>query len=88
MQYLEKIGKNSRAAFKDLKTVTHEKIKKVLNDYNKAIFKNKRNILRENQKDVRNIKREHLIDRLILDDKRISNIRNSINEIIHLFFNF
>ncbi len=81
MQYLEKIGKNSRAAFKDLKTVTHEKIKKVLNDYNKAIFKNKRNILRENQKDVRNIKREHLIDRLILDDKRISNIRNSINEI-------
>ena len=81
MQYLEKIGINSRQAFEDLKNVKHDRIKKILNDYNKAISINKRSILRENQKDVKNIKRKHFIDRLILDDKRIDGIRHSINEI-------
>ena len=81
MQYLEKIGINSRQAFEDLKNVKHDRIKKILNDYNKAILIDKRSILRENQKDVKNIKRKHFIDRLILDDKRIDGIRHSINEI-------
>ena len=30
MKYLEKIGKNARKAFEDLKIVKHKKIKKVL----------------------------------------------------------
>ncbi len=81
MQYLEKIGINSRQAFEDLKNVKHDRIKKILNDYNKAILIDKRSILRENLKDVKNIKRKHFIDRLILDDKRIDGIRHSINEI-------
>ena len=33
MKYLEKIGKNSRKAFEDLKAVKHDRIKKALNDY-------------------------------------------------------
>ena len=33
MQYLENIGKNARKAFEDLKSIKHDKIKKVLNDY-------------------------------------------------------
>ena len=32
MKYLEKIGKNSRKAFEDLKAVKHDRIKKALND--------------------------------------------------------
>ncbi|MDC0903406.1 glutamate-5-semialdehyde dehydrogenase [Pelagibacteraceae bacterium] len=81
MQYLEKIGKNAKKAFKELKSVNHKKIKLVLGDYNKSILKNKKNIIRENLKDIKNVKRKHLVDRLILNEKRIESIRNSINEI-------
>ena len=81
MQYLEKIGKNARKAFEDLKTIKHDRIKKVLNDYNKSLWKNKKKIINENLKDVKNVKRKHLIDRLILNDKRIESIRSSINTI-------
>ncbi len=81
MQYLKNIGKNARNAFEDLKSVNHKKVVKVLNDYNKELFHNKRKLIRENQKDVKNVKREHLIDRLILNEKRIDGIRYSINEI-------
>ncbi len=81
MKYLEKIGKNSKKAFEDLKIIKHNKIKKVLENYNKSLLKNKQKIIRENQKDVKNIKRKNLVDRLILNEKRIEGIRHSINEI-------
>jgi len=81
MRYLKKIGLNAKRAFEELKSVKHNKIKLVLNDYNTAILKNKKKIFRENLKDVKNVKRKHLIDRLILDEKSIDSIRNSINEI-------
>ena len=81
MSYLEKIGKNSKKAFEDLKIIKHDKIKKVLENYNKSLLKNKQKIIRENQKDVKNIKRKNLVDRLILNEKRIEGIRHSINEI-------
>tara|TARA_B100000575_G_scaffold249830_1_gene216441 strand:- start:195 stop:1436 length:1242 start_codon:yes stop_codon:yes gene_type:complete len=81
MNYLRNIGKNARKAFEDLKTVNHSKIKKVLDSYNKELLINKNKIINENLKDVKNIKRKHLTDRLILNEKRIENIRNSISEI-------
>ena len=81
MKYLEKIGSSSRKAFEKLKNINHNKIKKVLDNYNTAILKNKKKIINENIKDVKNIKRKHFIDRLILNDKRIEGIRHSINEI-------
>jgi glutamate-5-semialdehyde dehydrogenase len=81
MFYLEKIGKNAKKAFEDLKKIKHKKIKKILENYNKSLLKNKRNIINENKKDVKNIKRKHLVDRLILNDKRIEGIRHSINQI-------
>ena len=81
MQYLKRIGKNARKAFEDLKTVNHNKIKKVLDNYNKALQINKKRIIKENQKDVRNIKRKHFVDRLVLNEKRIEGMRHSINEI-------
>ena len=81
MQYLKKIGKNSRKAFEDLKNIKHDKIKKALNDYSQALLRNKKSIIRENQKDVKNIKRKQFVDRLLLNDKRIQSIRDSINEI-------
>ena len=55
MNYLESIGKNAKKAFEDLKEVKHKKIKKVLEDYNQSLLKNT-NIIRENLKDVKNVK--------------------------------
>jgi len=81
MSYLENIGKNSKKAFEDLKTIKHDKIKQVLESYNKSLLINKQKIIRENQKDVKNIKRKNLIDRLILNENRIDGIRHSISEI-------
>ena len=81
MQYLKKIGLNAKKAYEELKTIKHNKIKLVLNNYNTSILKNKKKIIKENLKDVKNVKRKNLIDRLILNDKRIEGIRDSINEI-------
>ncbi len=81
MSYLENIGKNAKKAFEDLKKTKHSKIKKVLENYNKSLLKNKKKIIKENLKDVKNVKRKHLVDRLILNDKRIEGIRYSINQI-------
>ena len=81
MKYLDKIGLSSKIASKKLKSVNHITIKKVLNNYNNSILKNKRKIIKENLNDVKNSKRKNLIDRLILDDKKIDGIRHAINEI-------
>ena len=81
MSYLESIGRNAKKAFEDLKEVKHKKIKKVLENYNQSLLKNTNKIIRENLKDVKNVKRKHLVDRLILNRKRIDGIRHSINEI-------
>ncbi len=79
MKYLENIGKNAKKAFEDLKIIKHEKIRKALNDYNLAILRNEKKIISENLKDIRNVKRKHFIDRLILNKKRIESIRQSID---------
>ena len=81
MSYLNKIGKNAKKAFEDLKIIKHSKIKKVLEDYSKSLLKNKNKIIRENLRDVKSVKRKHLVDRLILNEKRIESIRYSISEI-------
>ena len=81
MSYLENIGKNAKKAFKDLKAMKHSKIIKVLENYNKSLLDNKQKIMKENFKDVKNSKRKNLVDRLILNEKRIESIRYSINEI-------
>ena len=81
MKYLNNIGANSKKAFEKLKKVDHKKIKSVLENYNKNILKNKSLIIKENIKDVKNVKRKHLVDRLILNEKRIEEIRSAINKI-------
>ncbi len=82
MNYLIKIGSNARAAFEKLKKVNHSKINKVLEDYNSSLKRNKNKIIKENIKDLKSVKRKNLIDRLILNDKKIDGIRNSVSEII------
>jgi glutamate-5-semialdehyde dehydrogenase len=82
MKKLKQIGINARRAFLQLNKIDSKRINKVLDTYNGLLLKNKKKILKENAKDVKFSTRKHLIDRLILNEKRIEGIRNSINEIM------
>jgi len=82
MKKLKQIGINARSALNVLKNLDGKGINKVLLSYNQFLLRNKKQILQENIKDIKSIKRKHLVDRLILDDKKIEGIRNSINEIL------
>ena len=75
------IGKKSKQAFERLKKVHHKRINKTLDDYIKFILKNKKKIIKENAKDVKKLKRKNILDRLILDEKKIHGIVKSITEI-------
>ena len=83
---LTKIGKRSRRAF--LNRVDNKKKNKVLKDYCNLINKNKKYIINENKKDIKNAYKkklkDNLIERLILDDKKILNIIQSIKSITKL----
>ena len=74
MNYLETIGKKAKKAFEDLKYIEHKKIKKVLENYNQSLLRNTNKIIRENSKDVKNVKWKHLVDRLILNKQRIEGL--------------
>ena len=80
------IGKKSKKAF--IQKLSSKKKDKVLNDYNYLINKNRKLIINENKKDIKNaIKkkvRKNLIQRLLLDDKKISIITSAIKKIIKL----
>ena len=80
------IGIKSKKAF--INKLSSKKKDKVLKDYYQLINKNRKLIINQNNKDVKNANikkiRNNLIQRLILDDKKISNIINSIKKIIKL----
>ena len=83
---LTKIGKKSKEAFID--KLSSKKKDKVLKDYYHLIDKNRKLIINENKKDIKNAYKKkiknNLIERLILDNKKISNIISSIKKIIKL----
>ncbi len=83
---LKNIGKKSKKAF-SIQLNTKKK-DKILKDYYQLIERNKKLILKENEKDLRNAYKkklkDNLIKRLVLDNKKILNITNSIRKIIKL----
>ena len=80
------MGKKSKKAF--TQKLSPQKKDKVLKDYYHLIIKNKKLIIDQNKKDIKVAKKKkiknNLIQRLILDDKKISNIIGSIKKIIKL----
>ncbi|MBL6857478.1 MAG: glutamate-5-semialdehyde dehydrogenase [Pelagibacteraceae bacterium] len=82
MKKLKQIGKNARKAFLQLNNLDSKKINKIIDTYSGLLLKNKKQILKENSKDVKSSTRKHLVDRLILNEERIDGMRNSMNEII------
>ena len=85
-KFLIEIGKKSKNAF--LNQVDTKKKNKILKNYYQLINKNKKNIINENVKDIKNANKkkldDNLIQRLTLDDKKISIIVDSIKKIIKL----
>ena len=83
---LTDIGKKSKKAIN--KRLSAKKKDKVLKDYRLLILKNKKLIINENKKDIKNAYKKgiknNLIQRLILNDKKIIAITNSIKKIISL----
>ena len=80
------IGKKSRKAFSE--GIDTKKKDKVLKDYYQLINKNRKLIINENKKDIDKANKKgiqsNLIQRLVLDDKKISFIINSIKKIVKL----
>ena len=58
MKKLNEIGVNARKALTVLNNLNEEKINKVLLSYNRLLLENKKQILQENIKDVKNVKKD------------------------------
>ena len=83
---LIKIGNRSKKAISS--HLSYKKKNRVLKDYCDLIYKNKKLIINQNKKDIFQAQKKrlplNLIDRLILDEQKISYIANSIKTIIKL----
>ena len=84
--YITKIGKKAKLASLHLSRLNIDKRNAVLKLYNQYLKTNTKLILRSNKKDVAKAKskkiKNSMIDRLQLNNKKIKQIRNSIDEII------
>ncbi len=80
--YMEKIGKNALTALKSSSNLNIKKKNSVLKLFSKYLKKNSKIILRANKKDLLIANRIKNKSRLELTDKKISQIRKSIKEII------
>ena len=85
-KYLNSIGQKAKKA--SLNKINSKTKNKVLNKFINLIEKEKKNILNQNLKDTKFAKKngykENLIGRLILNEKKLSLIKNSIKNIINL----
>lgn len=82
MKKINLIGVNAKKALLVFNKISSAQINKVLSNYSQLILKNKKQIIKKNSIDVKNMHRKHLVDRLVLNEKRIDALRYSINEII------
>ena len=84
--YMEKIGEKSKLASLHLSNVNIEKRNSVLKQFSQYLRTNSQLILSSNKKDIYRAKskkiKDSMIDRLKLSNKKIAQIRNSIEEII------
>ena len=80
------IGKNARKA--SLEKISTKKKNKILKKYASLLDKERNSIIIENIKDIKFALKKrlknNLIDRLIINHKKLDSIKNSINKIIKL----
>ena len=84
--YMKKIGERAKIAASHLSDIDINKRNAVLKQFSQYLKTNSQSILNSNKKDIANAKskniKDSMIDRLKLNDKKISQIRNSIEKII------
>ena len=84
--YIEKMGKKAKIASLKISNLNIKKRNSVLNKFNYYLKTNSKLILKENKKDINKAKskkiKKSMLSRLELDDKKILNMRKSIEEII------
>ena len=84
--YMKKIGEKAKHASLHLPNVNIDRRNSVLKQFSWYLKTNSRSILNSNKKDISNAQskkiKNSMIDRLKLNNKKITQIRNSIEEII------
>ena len=84
--YMEKLGEKAKLASLYLSNINIKTRNSVLKQFNQYLITNAEAILKANKKDVSNAKskkiKDSMIDRLKLNNKKIAQIRNSIEKII------
>jgi len=83
--YMKKIGEKAKLASLNLSNLSVNKKNSVLKQFSQYLKANEKSILSANKKDMANAKfkkiKDSMIDRLKLNSKKISQIRNSIEKI-------
>ena len=84
--FMEKIGKKAKFASLNLSRININKKNSVLKQFGKYLETNKQSILNANKKDISNAKskkiKDSMIDRLKLNNEKISQIKSSIDKIV------
>jgi len=84
--FMEKIGKKAKVASLDLSRLSISKKNSVLRQFSQYLNTNKKSIINANKKDLSIAKskkiKDSMINRLKLDNKKISQIKTSIDKII------
>ena len=84
--YMEKIGKRAKLASLHLSNINIDKRNSVLKQFSQYLKINSRSILNANKKDISNAKskkiKNSMINRLELNNTKITQIRNSIEKIV------
>ena len=84
--YMEKMGKKAKLASSHLSSLNIDKRNAVLKQFNQYLKTNTQLILNSNKKDISNARskkiKNSMIERLKLNNKKIEQIRSSIDEII------
>ena len=84
--YMKKIGEKAKIASLHLSNIDIKKRNSVLKQFSQYLKTNSQSILNSNKKDLANAKskkiKDSMLDRLKLNNKKISQIRNSIEQII------
>lgn len=87
-QKLNEIGQNAKIAARQLANLKTEEKNKILEEISSSLITNKEKILEKNKIDIEEGKKmglsDGLLDRLLLTEKRVEDMSNSVREIITL----
>ena len=70
MKKINLIGANAKKALLVFNKISSAQINKVLSNFSQLIQKNKKQINKKNSIDVKNMIRKHIVDRLVLNEKK------------------